>query len=180
MQEIAPYLVHDRAYETNDAEGNVIKTENFLKIDHSAMTWVLVNSVKEQQAHIEELEQEVEELSGLRTEVEILKEKLDQLIESSNSKDVTLTGDNNSYLGQNVPNPYGSETMITYAIPENFQSAEIRIYSVNGSLLKSVTINESGKRQINLEARDLANGNYTYSLIVDSKIIDTKKMVLAK
>lgn len=44
-------------------------------------------------------------------------------------------------------------------------------------ILKSIEINEKGEGQINVFAADLSSGTYTYSLIADGKLIETKKMV---
>ena len=44
-------------------------------------------------------------------------------------------------------------------------------------ILKIVDINEKGSGQLNVYAADLSSGNYTYSLIADGKLVETKKMI---
>jgi hypothetical protein len=54
-------------------------------------------------------------------------------------------------------------------------------YNAEGKLINTVDLsNQSGKGQINVFANDLSNGVYTYTLVVDGKIIDTKRMVKQK
>ncbi len=39
---------------------------------------------------------------------------------------------------------------------------------------------QKGKGSLNVFANDLTNGVYTYTLVVDGKVIDTKKMIKNK
>ena len=50
----------------------------------------------------------------------------------------------------------------------------------NGRTLKQITLSGKGGGSVDLDASTLASGAYCYSLIVDRKLIDTKKMILAK
>ncbi|MFI5141478.1 MAG: T9SS type A sorting domain-containing protein [Bacteroidia bacterium] len=54
---------------------------------------------------------------------------------------------------------------------------QLLFYDVNGKQIQNVNITTKGKGQLNVYANDLTNGVYSYTLIVDGKIIDTKKMV---
>jgi trimeric autotransporter adhesin len=83
-------------------------------------------------------------------------------------------------LLQNVPNPYNHTTSIAYNLPEQFSSAQIIITDVSGKVLKTITVSGKGKGVLNLDASSLASGAYNYSLLIDGKLIDTKKMVLTK
>ncbi|MBS1647671.1 MAG: hypothetical protein JST67_10055 [Bacteroidetes bacterium] len=47
---------------------------------------------------------------------------------------------------------------------------------MNGRQIKTVDVTK-GKGQLNVYANDLTSGAYSYTLIVDGKIIDTKKMI---
>ena len=50
---------------------------------------------------------------------------------------------------------------------------------MNGQLLKSVSVAQ-GNGQLTINAGELAAGTYSYNLVVDGAIVDTKKMVLTK
>ena len=49
---------------------------------------------------------------------------------------------------------------------------------MNGKVVKTITAIAKGNGQIILKAGELTAGTYQYSLIVNGKLIDTKKMVL--
>jgi len=83
-------------------------------------------------------------------------------------------------LYQNIPNPFGEGTAIRYFIPDGVNDARIVFYDEYGSEIKNVPISDSGNGQLNVNSMNLASGIYTYSLIVDNKIVDTKKMVRTK
>lgn len=78
-------------------------------------------------------------------------------------------------LYQNSPNPFGDGTTIKYFVPENSQ-AQIIFYDEFGSMLKEFKVEEKGMGQLNISASNLAAGVYSYSLIINGKVMDTKKM----
>jgi|GEM_PF-5493257 len=85
---------------------------------------------------------------------------------------------NNTLLYQNVPNPFGESTMIRYFIPDNINKAAfIVFYDSYGKEIKKVEIKEKGYGNITVDAQSLSNGIYSYSLIIDGIIKDTKKMI---
>ncbi|MBI4929935.1 MAG: hypothetical protein HY841_04170, partial [Bacteroidetes bacterium] len=54
-------------------------------------------------------------------------------------------------------------------------------YDEFGSEIKSVELPYKGtKAELNLSTSNLASGIYSYSLVVDGKIADTKKMLKTK
>ncbi len=94
-----------------------------------------------------------------------------------NHTNVTLDNSQNIILNQNVPNPFAEQTVITYNLPETTQHAQLLFYDATGKLIKSVDLTDHGKGQVTVFANDLSNGIYSYALVVDGNIIDTKRMV---
>lgn len=80
-------------------------------------------------------------------------------------------------MENNKPNPFSEETTIGYSLPDNTTSAQMLFYNASGRLIQSVELTNKGKGQVNVFAQDLSNGIYTYTLVVDGKIFETKKMV---
>ena len=80
-------------------------------------------------------------------------------------------------LNQNVPNPFAEQTSISYFITDDVKKAQIFFYDNKGTILKIVDINEKGEGQLNVFAADLSSGNYSYTLIADGKVVQTKTMV---
>ena len=97
-----------------------------------------------------------------------------------NGIDVTLASENTIILNQNSPNPFAEQTHISYAVPPDVKDAKIIFFDNLGRVLQTVTINERGNGQLNVFAEKLSSGIYSYTLIADGKVIDTKKMVCSK
>ena len=83
-------------------------------------------------------------------------------------------------LGQNKPNPFGISTEVEVTVPESVQSAFVYVYDLQGKKVQQVDITARGKQTISLNATDLVDGMYLYSLIADGKVIDTRRMIVEK
>lgn len=116
---------------------------------------------------LDKLEKEVRES---RAEATTLKSQLTQI-------DVLLTRTNSIVLNQNVPNPFAENTVITYYIPNSFQKAQLVFNTVQGETIKTIDIRVPGKGQVNVFASDISSGLYFYTLVVDGKQIERKKMI---
>ncbi|HBI81495.1 MAG TPA: hypothetical protein DDY04_06050 [Bacteroidales bacterium] len=100
---------------------------------------------------------------------------------STNSKsDAEETNSNSATLEQNTPNPFTQKTEIRFFIPEAFSHAMIYIYNMRGMQIKSISIPEKGYGTITINGSDLQAGMYLYTLIVDGKEVDTKRMILTQ
>ncbi len=89
-------------------------------------------------------------------------------------------------LYQNYPNPFNPNTKIKYDVSANGrgQTADVNliIYDVLGKTI-SVLVNEHqqpGKYEVDFYGNEFSSGLYFYSMLINSKIIDTKAMVLIK
>ena len=100
-------------------------------------------------------------------------------VEEINQQKVELNG-NAARLDQNVPNPFTQSAVISYFLPETITEAQINFYDLRGERLKSVSLNTRGAGSIEVQQNDLAAGVYTYQLVIDGKVFDAKKMILAK
>ncbi|HKR06505.1 MAG TPA: T9SS type A sorting domain-containing protein [Bacteroidia bacterium] len=78
------------------------------------------------------------------------------------------------------PNPFSESTMIRWNIPNDFKDAMIYFYDNNGTQINSYKIEQKGSGELQVFGSKLSSGIYVYSLIVDSKLIDSKKLVKAK
>ncbi|MFL5786757.1 MAG: T9SS type A sorting domain-containing protein, partial [Flavisolibacter sp.] len=63
--------------------------------------------------------------------------------------------------------------------PGNYSSASIEVTDNLGKVIKAVQL-KSANGNIIMDASLLSAGTYQYSLIVDGKIIDTRRMVVTK
>ncbi|MFN4233520.1 MAG: T9SS type A sorting domain-containing protein [Bacteroidia bacterium] len=62
-------------------------------------------------------------------------------------------------------------------LPDNVKKAQILFYNAEGKLINSVELSQKGKGQLNVFAVDLSTGIYTYTLVIDGKAIDSKRMI---
>ncbi len=124
----------------------------------------------------------------LHSEINMLKAELDQLkvmIQSSAKPIATINQQDVSFetasLDQNIPNPpAGNFTKINYNIPTGAAKAELIIVDNAGRKIKTINLNTFGKGVLNVDTKGLASGTYTYTMYVDGKMVDTKKMVVGK
>ncbi len=85
------------------------------------------------------------------------------------------------YLKQNYPNPFNPTTTIEFALPKA-GLVSLKIYDITGREISNavnMTLNP-GIVKYSFNGANFASGVYFYKLVVDRKIIDTKKMILLK
>ncbi|GGH37681.1 hypothetical protein GCM10007423_30880 [Dyadobacter endophyticus] len=181
MQKIAPYTIDTFMHQ--DSLGN--KTE-YLDYDANAVTYILINSVKEQQQVIEQKDAELKEMNVQVAALSKRLEQLERIVASSTVK--PLTGNaartapnaNGVVLEQNVPNGFSGSSSIKYFIPEAVGEAVINVYSVNGVRMNSYPVKERGEGKLTISAETLQNGVFLYELVTDGKSNGVRKMVIQK
>lgn len=118
------------------------------------------------------------EINNLETRLSKLEAMMNVNQSTANSQQSTVVS--SATLQQNIPNPVTNSTSISYSLPSSYSSAKIIITDSKGIVLKQINLTAKGKGNISVDASTLAAGAYNYSLYVDGRMIDTKKMVLSK
>ncbi len=187
LQNIAPYMVKEWTYTGKDGE-----KKNYLAVDYGAMDFVLVNAIKEQQVQIEkknsQLEQQQEEINTMKSRIASIETALSQCCNGvegnttgTNAADkVTSSNSEKASLEQNIPNPFTQRTLIKYFIPQKSVYASLRIYKMDGTEVLNIKIDNTGFGQSEISGGTLEAGIYTYILLVDGKVADTRQMILSK
>ena len=201
VEEILPDLVRESPLEVNKpAEQDIIKPSadgkpaqisgqkeiplnmtkeimNVKGINYTELIPILIRGIQEQQAQINKQQAQVLQLIANNDDLQNQVYELKSMIsKGGNASAITsLSG----YLKQNVPNPANSNTVISYYLPYNAGSAQIKITDIKGSLLK-VYNPSKGEGQVNIKTGELPVGTYNYSLYVNGKSIDTKQMIITK
>ena len=80
-------------------------------------------------------------------------------------------------LHQNVPNPFVNNTTISFSIPESAGKAQLMIFDDRGNIVKTFNLSQRGAGTINFDGGNLRHGVFTYSIIIDGKVADTRKML---
>lgn len=82
-------------------------------------------------------------------------------------------------LGEPQPNPNTGNTQIPYYLPQNTIGAKIIFTDMLGKVMYEKVL-QCGYGLMNVDTQDLPAGIYSYSLIVEGKVMDTKKMIRNK
>jgi len=146
----------------------------------------LVKAVQELSAKNDQLQQQVNELTGLVNKL-LGKDAIDAGALRSENSGASATGltelaaEAPASLEQNIPNPFNHTTVIHYTLPETCTSAKILITNTAGRAIQQFPLSVSGGHDnITIKGGSLQAGVYLYSLICDGKVVDTKRMVLTK
>ncbi|MBO5632753.1 MAG: T9SS type A sorting domain-containing protein, partial [Aeriscardovia sp.] len=99
--------------------------------------------------------------------------------ETANVGQVSSVPFNGASLMQNTPNPFSERTVIRFTLPENAQNAYIYIFDMQGKMQKQIPVNAS-MQSVTVNGYELSAGMYIYSLVVNGKEVDTKRMILSK
>ena len=145
-------------------------TDDTYSINYDGFIPLLIEAIKEQQVIISKFETRV---SALENNGKKFK----------SAEDVTANAEvieqyDQPYLEQNVPNPFSVSTTINIYISQDKHSATVYIYDMQGIQKKAYNITSKGKSSITINGSELQAGMYLYTLIVDGKEVDTKRMIL--
>ena len=148
-------------------------TSNLYSISYTRLVPVLVEAIKEQQVQIEELKGKIISIEENCCKNNVKSASLATEI----TNDIT---ENQAQLDQNIPNPFSKETKIGCFIPDGSNSSVLYIYNMQGAQLQQYNLNGKGKQQVTINGNSFVPGMYLYSLVIDGKEIDTKRMILTK
>jgi hypothetical protein len=132
--------------------------------------------VQEQQQQIVEKDKAIDALEKENKDIKERLLKLEALYVNGGNT-VTLTSAN---LGQNTPNPVSGTTTIRYQVPSTAKTAAILLTNSKGQQLKAISLTNRGIGQVSLDIQALASGTYNYTLYVDGRQADTKRLVIAR
>jgi len=175
-----------------------------LSINYTGLIPILVEAFKAQQMRMDEFDleekkesensgkiQDLEErISILEEEIRLIKEQCCQEIYGTDNTKKGVTGatvgnenidqGQKPVLYQNNPNPFNQATTISLTIPESTGKAMLYIYDMQGVQINSYVVNERGLSSVKIQGNELQPGMYLYTLIVDGRLVDTKRMVLTE
>ena len=156
VKEVFPQLVH------TDENG-------YMSVDYIGLIPILVQSINELRAELAAVKGEKQDEQGT-----MMQAPAQSGVEEA---EATLS---DAKLYQNAPNPWSSETVIRYRLPQDVVNAMIYIYDMQGSQLKSIPAQGRGESQVTITANNLGAGMYIYALVADGQLIDSKQMILTK
>ncbi len=92
----------------------------------------------------------------------------------NNSQDIYFQDD--TYLGDNYPDPFNGKTLIPCFVPENTE-AKIIINDIFGRKIAEYGVKQ-GENNIEIDLSKWNSGIYYYGLVINGEIIEYKKMTL--
>lgn len=119
---------------------------------------------------------ESKKMDNILNRLAAVEKELAETKSSINEMNLVLDKNNIVVLGQNTPNPFHESTKISYFIPKKVTKAQIVISTTTGIVLKTLELKSFGNGEINVYASDLSSGMYIYSLYIDGKMTESKKM----
>jgi hypothetical protein len=184
LEQVLPTLIKDTRFETlPDQQGlastktsnpsDVAKQQPSFSVDFKAINYtelipILAKGMQEQQQQIEEQGQQIE---IQQQQINDLKALLGQRANDRNAFSTTM-----GVLHQNTPNPANTTTRISYSLPTGTANAQLLITDAQGKMLRSLSLKSSGTVDVNTIT--LSSGVYSYSLLIDGNLVDTKKLVV--
>lgn len=119
----------------------------------------------------------VKAVQELSVQVDDLKQQLKKYANESTMDQKSAMG-TGAFLYQNSPNPFSTNTEIQMDIPESHRQANVIVYNLEGKQLKNINVSDRGKVIVNISGNELSAGMYLYTLMVDGKVVDTKRLIL--
>ncbi|MBA2612267.1 MAG: tail fiber domain-containing protein [Bacteroidetes bacterium] len=178
VENVLPELVNVmQAAAIKDSLGTIIKPAHSYKtLNYNAFIAILVANAKEQNNRIDSL------ITALNSNSKVINPNQTPAntgvnATTLNKQNITLSNADALVLDQNQPNPFSESTVIKYNVPEKYGYAQLIFTTIEGRILKTVDIAKKGLGEITVYANDLSSGIYNYTLVVDGKTVDTKKMI---
>ena len=141
----------------------LIENTSLVQVDIAPILLPLEIQNVNQQMQIDDLISRIEVLEGCACNLTVGEVSLDR---------------NSAYLLQNVPNPFDNTTVIGYNIPFEFSKAEIIVTNTLGQFIHRIPITTVGEGVFNINRSNLSAGVYLYSLYINGKRLDTKRMLI--
>ncbi|KAA5532114.1 T9SS type A sorting domain-containing protein [Taibaiella lutea] len=139
-------------------------------IAYSQFVIPLVKGMQEQQKMIEDQKQMIDKL---QQQINDMQKGLGSATGIGNALSVT-----GASMDQNVPNPFSTETVISFNLPNQIGNAYMTVYDLSGKQIKTLPISKRGASSITITSDQLEAGMYIYSIVADGKIVDSKRMVV--
>ncbi len=155
-------------------KGKVNVIPDVMAVNYTGFVPVLAQAIIEQKAIVDQKDTEIAELKTRLADIEA---RLAAMEQTSSAR---LTNSAGTGLEQNQPNPFSEATEINYHVPSGANNARITISDANGKVVRTYKLSGRAQGTVTINAGTLAAGSYTYSLVVDGNVTDTKLMLLTR
>lgn len=179
QQEIGPKRLGFIAQDVKKVFPDLVKqdsTSNYMYVDYVGLIPVLAEAIKEQQ---QQLQAKDDQIKALESRLASVEDVVNSCCSNKSTGTSSTTKDGvSSFLYQNEPNPFTSKTDIRYFLTEDVQSAAINVYDMQGNMMKSFKLQGHGQGSVTVSGSELKAGIYLYTLTINGKEADVKRMSL--
>ena len=140
-----------------DAQGNEY-------VNYTQLVPILVQAIKELKTELDDLKETVAS-SGTR-----------KVNAATNIATNTLDEGWGS-ISQNTPNPFTGQSTVRVSVPDDASDAYVDILTLNGASVKRIPVS-NGLSEVSLSSFDFAPGTYLYTLVVNGKVSETRRMIV--
>ncbi len=175
VEQVLPNLVKETKFDvgkmasTGKSDAAKGKEINFKALNYTELIPIMIKAMQE-------LSKQNQELSAKN---EDLQRQIDGLKEANTASAQSATKVRLSSASlDNYPNPFTGATTIRYNLPAGFRSAYISITDNTGTAIKQVQLNTAATGTVSMDASTFTSGTYNYSLVVDGKVVISKKMTV--
>jgi hypothetical protein len=160
--------------------------DSLLRLDYAGLIPYLTKAIQEQSEIILKQNEKIGNLENQINDIQNGVYTADFVIDGeetqpSKAPKAAQQNETDNILYQNAPNPFNISTTIKYQLSDNATNAKICIYNLTGKQLQCYNLQATkGESSIEIRSSSLQSGMYLYSLIVDDKLIATKRMILTE
>ena len=140
-----------------DAQGNEY-------VNYTQLVPILVQAIKELKTELDDLKETVAS-SGTR-----------KVNAATNIATNTLDEGWGS-ISQNTPNPFTGQSTVRVSVPDDASDAYVDILTLNGASVKRIPVS-NGLSEVSLSSFEFAPGTYLYTLVVNGKVSETRRMIV--
>ncbi|MEL6804628.1 MAG: tail fiber domain-containing protein, partial [Bacteroidota bacterium] len=158
LEKVYPELVKEYAapiMRLNKEETDMVVdgTMYYKSVNYTNLVPVLIGAIKEMQTqNVQEVAERDAQIASYETRIANLEATIAELKGTASDAPVNTSWSNfgEAELMQNTPNPFTEQTTIRYNLPENFESAVLFVYDMNGRQVNSFN-NLSRKGSLTIE-----------------------------